>query len=54
MQTLEDLREKLAEEKDIPLKYEDYKEFSALYYRFNSLGFDHLPKRKKLAFIADG
>ena len=59
-QTLENLHEKSTEgkttvkrEKEIPLKQRDYKKFSALYYRLNSLGFDPLQKRKSLIFLAE-
>jgi len=41
-------------EREIPLNQRDYKEFSTLYYRFNFLGFDPVPKRKRLTFIVDG
>ena len=39
--------------REIPLNQRDYKEFSALCYRFNSLWFDPLPKKKRLAFITE-
>ena len=35
-------------------KSKDYKEFSKLYYKFDSLGFDPLLRRKRSAFIAEG
>ena len=59
MRTPENLRRKPAEGKrhsakrEIPLNHRDYNEFSALCYKFNSLRFDSLPKRKILAFIAE-
>ena len=37
-----------------PLNQRDYKEFSSLCYRFNSLEFDSLLRRKRLAFVAEG
>jgi len=48
-------RKKLqSKEREIPLNQRDYKEFSAFYYKFNSLGFDPLPRKKKSAFITEG
>jgi len=40
--------------REILLNQRDYKEFLALYYRFNSLWFNLLQKRKRLTFIAEG
>ena len=60
MQTQENLRGKSAEGKnhctkrEIPLMQSDYIGFLALYYIFNSLGFDPLQKRKRSTFIAEG
>ena len=53
------------ENREILLNQRDYKEFSTLYYRFNSLGFDPfyrfnslgfdpLQKRERPAFVAEG
>ena len=61
-QTLDNLREKSTEgknysaknERDIPLNQSDYKEFSTLCYRFNSIRFDSLSRKKRLSFIAEG
>jgi len=36
------------------LNQRNYNEFSMFYYNFNSLGFDPLQRRKKLALIAEG
>jgi len=47
-------RRKIIVKKEITLTQRDYKEFSALYYKFNFLGFDPLQKRKRVAFIAKG
>jgi len=41
-------------EREIPLSQRDYKEFSTLYYKFNSLRFDLVQRRKRSAFIAEG
>jgi len=41
-------------ERELPLNQRDYKEVSALCYRFNYLGFDPLPRRRRLAFITEG
>ena len=65
MQTPENLRRKPEEEKtreqrerererEISLNQRDYKEFLTLNYRFNSLEFDPLPRRKRLGFIVEG
>jgi len=37
-----------------PLNQINYNEFSMLYYKFNSLGFDLLQKRKRSTFITEG